>query len=260
MLHVRTHDYPLLVRRWERAAAAAGLEMREFAESGGFPIYCLASGPSRDDRPSLYISAGIHGDEAASTEGLINWVEKNPLVARAFRALIFPCLNPWGLVNNCRLDPRGRDLNRCFNMSRVPQIRAQVKILGRSRFDLALMLHEDFDARGIYIYEIAGRRPFWAEKFLEAAHLPHDPRRSIEGRRARNGIVRRKITPDLMPDWPEAFLLHFAHAKRTFTVETPSEFAIDARVAAQEAVLNVAAELCLREFLDQACSERKMPS
>ena len=250
MIHVRTHNYPALIRRWECAAAAAGLEIRAFAESGGFPIYCLESRPSRDERPSLYISAGIHGDEAASTEGLIHWAEKNPRVIRKFRALIFPCLNPWGLANNCRLDPRGRDLNRCFNKSRVPQIREQLKILGRSRFDLSLMLHEDFDAQGVYIYEVSGVRPFWAEKFLEAtaAHLPRDPRRSIEGRRARDGIVRRKITPDLMPDWPEAFLLHFAHATRTFTIETPSEFSIDARVAAQMAVLDVAAQLCLREF------------
>jgi hypothetical protein len=249
MLHVRAHDYPLLVRRWERAAAAAGLKMRKFAESGGCPIYCLASEPSHAGRPSIYLSAGIHGDEAAATEGLINWVEKNPRVIRKCRALIFPCINPWGLANNCRLDPRGRDLNRCFNKSRVPQIRAQMKIIGRSRFDLALMLHEDFDARGLYIYEIAGRRPYWAEGLLEAGtrHLPHDPRTSIEGRRARNGIVRRKITPDLMPDWPEAFLLHFSQASRTFTVETPSEFSIDDRVAAHEAVLDLAVRLCLAE-------------
>ena len=57
-----------------------------------------------------------------------------------------------------------------------------------------------------------------------------------------------QIYPDLMPDWPEAFLLHFSHATRTFTVETPSEFAIDARVAAHEAVLDAATELCLRQF------------
>ena len=250
MIHVRTHNYPALIRRWECAAAAAGLEIRAFAESGGFPIYCLASSPSRDGRPSLYISAGIHGDEAASTESLISWAEKNPRMIRKFRALLFPCLNPWGLVNNSRLDPRGRDLNRCFNRGRAPQIRSQLKILGASRFDLALMLHEDFDACGLYIYEVSGRRPFWAEELLKAAarHLPHDTRRSIEGRRAKNGVVRRKITPDLMPDWPEAFLLHFSHAARTFTIETPSEFDMDARVASHEAVLDVAADLCLREF------------
>ncbi|MFA7343256.1 MAG: M14 family metallocarboxypeptidase [Terrimicrobiaceae bacterium] len=250
MLHLRAHDYPHLVRRWKRAAEAAGLKMRTFAESGGLPIYCLESGPVRDERPAIYLSAGIHGDEPASTEGLISWVEKNPRVIRKFRSLIFPCLNPWGLVNNCRLDPRGRDLNRCYNKGRVPQIRAQVGVLGCSRFDLALQLHEDFDARGVYIYEVAGKRPFWAEDLLRAGtrELPPDPRASIEGRRARRGIVRRKLTPDLMPDWPEAFLLHFLHSARTFTIETPSEFAIDARVSAHGAILADALDKCLAEF------------
>ena len=249
MLHVRAHDYPFLIRRWKRAAAAAGLKMREFAESGGYPIYSLASETSAAGQPSLYISAGIHGDEAASTEGLIVWAEKNPRLLRKFRALIFPCLNPWGLVNNCRLDPRGRDLNRCYNNPRVPQIRAQVKVLGSSRFDLALQLHEDFDAHGVYIYEVRGKRPFWAEDLLKAGtlSLPPDLRTSIEGRAAKSGIVRRKITPDLMPDWPEAFLIHFRHAARTFTIETPSEFAIDARVSAQEAILTAALKKCLAE-------------
>jgi hypothetical protein len=250
MLHVRAHHYQLLVRRWKRAAAAAGLKMWTFAESGGYPIYCLASEAPHDERPSVYISAGIHGDEPAATEGLIGWAENNPGMIRKFRTLIFPCLNPWGLVNNSRLDSQGRDLNRCYNKSRVPHIRAQIKILARSRFDLSLQLHEDFDAHGLYIYEVADRRPFWGEDLLKAgvAHLPPDTRTSIEGRRARNGLVRRKITPDLMPNWPEAFLLHFFHASRTFTIETPSEFAIDARVAAHEAVLDAALKKCLLEF------------
>ena len=250
MLHVRAHDYQDLVRRWAGAAAAAGLKMRKYAENGGYPIYCLASEPSSVERPSIYLSAGIHGDEAAATEGLINWAEKNPRIIRKFRALIFPCLNPWGLVNNCRLDPKGRDLNRCYNKILVPQIRAQIKILGHSRYDLSLQLHEDFDAHGLYIYEVPSKRPYWAEELLKAGacHLPHDPRASIEGRRARNGIVRRKITPGLMPDWPEAFLLHFSHAPLTFTVETPSEFGIDDRVAAHEAVLDLALKKCLAEF------------
>lgn len=249
MLHARAHDYPLLLRRWARAAKPAGLAMREFAASGGYPVCCLASAHPPSGSPSVYVSAGIHGDEAAATEALVSWAEKNPGVLREARALIFPCLNPWGLVNNCRLDAEGRDLNRCYNRPSVPQIRGQLKILGRSRYDLALQLHEDFDARGIYVYEVPSRRPYWAEELLDAGarHVPRDPRTSIEGRRARNGIVRRKITPGLMPDWPEAFLLHFSHAARTFTVETPSEFSIDDRVAAHEAVLCAAFSKCLAE-------------
>ncbi len=250
MIHARSHDYPLLIRRWRRVALVARLRLQAFARSGGHPIYYLSSKPSENPRPSIYFSAGIHGDESAATEGLISWVEKNARAMRDFQACIFPCLNPWGLIANNRLDTRGRDLNRCFNKSHVPQIQAQLKILKGMRFDLALTLHEDYDAQGLYIYEVASKRPFWAEDLLKAAsrHVPSDPRSSIEGRRAKKGIVRRKVSPDMMPDWPEAFLLHFAHASRTFTVETPSEFSIDARVAAQESVIGRAVKKCLAEF------------
>jgi len=249
MIHLRSHDYTLLIRRWRRAAAAAGLRLQAFARSGGYPIYYLSSAPSAKPRPSIYFSAGIHGDEPAATEGLISWVEKNPRVLRGIQADIFPCLNPWGLVANNRLDIRGRDLNRCFNNPCVPQIRAQLKLFRQRRFDLALTLHEDYDARGLYIYEVPGRRPHWAEDLLQAAapHVPPDLRSNIEGRRAKGGIVRRKVSPDMMPDWPEAFLLHFSHAGRTFTIETPSEFSIDARVAAQVAVIDLAVRKCLAE-------------
>ena len=67
-------------------------------------------------------------------------------------------------------------------------------------------------------------------------------------RSARAGVVRRSITPELMPDWPEAFVLHFHHAARTFTVETPSEYSLDDRAAAQVAVISKAVALCCGEF------------
>lgn len=244
MRHTGAHNYSRLIQRWKRVATAAGLSLRRFAESGGHPIFYLSSPPTGHALPAVYLSAGIHGDEAAAPEALISWVEKDPQRLRKFQTLIFPCLNPWGLVNNCRTDICGRDLNRCFNNLRVPQIRAQLRVLENARFDLALTLHEDYDANGLYIYEIPGKRPYWAEELLRKARIPPDTRRSIEGRKVRKGVVRKKITPDLMPDWPEAFVLHFSHAARTFTVETPSEFAMDERVAAHEAILDAALKKC----------------
>ena len=61
-------------------------------------------------------------------------------------------------------------------------------------------------------------------------------------------MVRRTITPDLMPEWPEAFVLYFQNAVRIFTVETPSEFHLDDRVNAQIAMISKAVELCREEF------------
>ncbi len=245
----RAHDYSYVIRRWRALARRAGLTMASFAKAGGYDVFSLESTRATEKAPAVYFSAGIHGDEPASTEGLLLWAEKNAALLREINVLIFPCLNPWGLVSNSRLDFDGRDLNRGYN-AEIPQIVAQMRLLTGRRFDLALTLHEDYDARGLYIYEVPSRPRYWAEAMLQAAakNIPTDPRKKIEGRSARAGVVRRSITPDLMPDWPEAFVLHFHHAARTFTVETPSEFCLDDRVAAQVAVIAKAVSLCCAEF------------
>lgn len=250
LLHPQAHDYPHLIRRWRKLAPKAGLRLEKYASAGGYDLFCLVSRRSAPEAPSMYFSAGVHGDEAAATEGLIEWAEKNPRILQESQVLIFPCVNAWGLVNNCRRDADGRDLNRSFHLNSVPQIAAQLQRLTGRRFDLAMTLHEDYDARGAYIYEVPRQKPYWAEKLLLAAarHVPSDPRRSIEGRAARGGVIRPAVRRDSMPEWPEAFALYFGNAARVFTVETPSEFHLDDRIAAQAAILAKAAALCRSEF------------
>lgn len=248
--HDRAHDYPFLIRRWRRLAKRTGLKMARCAKAGGLDLFHLESTRAGKKAPSFYFSAGIHGDEPGATEGLLTWAEKNAALLRKVNVLIFPCLNPWGLAGNCRLDSEGRDLNRSYNNSAVPQIGAQIRIMGDRRFDLALALHEDYDARGVYIYEVPSQKKNWGELMLKAAakSIPAEPRKKIEGRAAQGGVVRRGIKPELMPDWPEAFILHFHHSARTFTIETPSEFHLDDRVEAQVAIISRAVELCQKEF------------
>ena len=60
-----------------------------------------------------------------------------------------------------------------------------------------------------------------------------DKRRKIDSHSARNGLIRRRIKPNLMRGHPEAFLLHFHHADRTFTLETPSEESLERRASLQ---------------------------
>lgn len=236
--HLRAHDYGWLVRRWRMLAAREGWTMRRFAQADGFPVYVVGS--ARRPGPRLYLSAGIHGDEPAATEALVAWCRKRARSLSRCEVLVFPCLNPWGLQHNNRHDARGRDLNRGYHRRDVAVIEAQKKILAGRFFDAAVMLHEDFDAHGVYLYEIPGARPFWGGKLLAAAgrHLPREPRASVEGRRCRGGLIRTRITPRTLPEHPEAFFLRFGHTMRSLTFETPSEFSLTARVRAHGAVLD----------------------
>jgi len=237
------HDYQRLVRRWRRVARVAGLKMTAFAQAGGYEVFRLTSRESAEG--GVYLSAGIHGDEPAATEGLISWAEAHPELLCSLPCVLFPCLNPWGLVNNSRCDEQGRDLNRTFQHDHVPHLQALKAYLKPLRFRLALNLHEDYDGHGLYIYELERHTPFWGEALIEIARplIPIETRTLIDNRRvSKPGLLRRKIHIEKFTAIPEAIYLHHHHAERTFTFETPSEFALEQRVRVQAALINE----CLR--------------
>ena len=238
----RCHDYVQLVRRWRAVARAAGMQLRFLASAGDYKTWYLKS-KSLCKTGGLYISTGIHGDEPGSVEALITWAEKNSRKLQQLPCIFFPCLNPWGLVNNRRHDQEGRDLNRMFHHDDIPVISAMKSLAKPHQFDVSLMLHEDYDGQGVYLYETERATPFWAESLIKVSNaiIPADSRIRIDGRKTtKPGIVRRKIKMKtfLKIGFPEAIHLHLYHSKRTFTIETPSEFALDQRVAAHMAIID----------------------
>lgn len=230
----RAHDYHALIRRWRNVARVSGWRMREYAQSDGYKAYFLQSA-ALETRGGIYISAGIHGDEPASTEGLVAWAERHSTSLAGLPAIVFPCLNPWGLVRNARHDASGRDLNRVWDSPTSPLVSKALERIRDHSFDLALTLHEDYDGQGFYIYEPARSRPYWGERLVASAAgiLPPDPRRTIDGRRARGGVIRPGMRTIPRDAQPEAVYLHLHHARRTFTFETPSEYSLDLRVNTQ---------------------------
>ena len=245
----QVRDYRLLMERWLKVCGRqSGLSMGVYAEADGYPLMVVESAFQIPGNPSLYLSAGIHGDEPAPVEALIGWAEENKGHLEAWNLIIFPCLNPWGLERNIRFDAEGRDLNRCYNSRKLPRITSQLDVIKCRRFDVAACLHEDYDARGFYLYEIAAARPHLGEEICRelSRFMTADSRSRIDGHRSRGGLIRRRIRPDMMSGHPEAFRIHFHHAARTFTLETPSESCLDDRVR------------CHKGFLDAVFRKPKM--
>jgi len=201
--------------------------------------------PALKDSGGVYLSAGIHGDEPAATEGLYQWAELHRSVLRELPVMVFPCLNPWGLIHNRRTDSENRDLNRCYNLDSIPRIQAQKEVLRARRFRLAICLHEDYDAQGAYLYEIRNKLTTFGQELLAAAgfYVPIDPRAKIEGRRADQGWIARKVNLKKFPVIAEAIYLAANHSDRTITTETPSEYDLSARVQAHIAMIQRAVEL-----------------
>ena len=106
----------------------------------------------------------------------------------------------------------------------------------------AICLHEDYDAQGLYAYEL-NRHPrhHIAEHCLKHAErfLSRDPRRVIEGRAARHAIIRPRRIP-MFGNLPEAVALYHAGTSCTLTFETPSEHSLATRTLAHTRLVEAA--------------------
>ena len=127
-------------------------------------------------------------------------------------------------------------MNRDYRSLKTEMVRAHTVWLARQpRFDVTLLLHEDWESNGFYLYELnPGRMPSFSEAIIKQVSTvcPIDTSPLIEGRAAENGVIC--ANPDLMerPDWPEAFYLIHHKSPLSYTLEAPSDFELSTRVNA----------------------------
>jgi predicted deacylase len=66
------------------------------------------------DGPSVFVSAGIHGDEVIGVEIVRRLLRSKNLKALRGTLIVVPIVNTFGFLNHSRYLPDRRDLNRCF--------------------------------------------------------------------------------------------------------------------------------------------------
>jgi hypothetical protein len=203
--------------------------------------------------PRFYLSAGIHGDEVAGPLAVLEMLRQPDFFAEV-DTTIFPILNPEGLARGLRGNYAGLDLNRDYRGARSTEIQSHLAILPTlGRYDSAMLLHEDFEGTGAYLYELNdGPIADLGQRIISAIgrHVPIDERPEIEEVEARGGIIQRADIIRRMgpianrPEWPEAIYLSVFHTDVSYTTETPMLQPLPNRVAAQiEAVRTMIAAL-----------------
>jgi protein MpaA len=194
-------------------------------------------------RLRVYLSTGIHGDEPAGPLAVRKLLRENEW-PDAVDLWLCPCLNPVGFLMNRRENAGNLDLNRQYREPQASETLVHIAWLERQpRFDLCLCLHEDWESHGFYIYELnPDRRPSLAEAAVEKVSevCPIDRSETIEGRSARNGIIRPDVDPRARPQWPEAFYLVTHKTRLSYTLEAPSDFPLTVRIAALVTAVNAA--------------------
>ena len=231
--------------------AAAGTHGWSIEEIHPSPRQILAfvrkSSESRRNR-RVYVSTGIHGDEPAGPLAARQLLQQNQWPPD-LDLWLCPCLNPTGFPANRRENAEGVDLNREYLEPKAAEVAAHIAWLQRQPgFDISFCLHEDWESKGFYVYELNPRDlPSMAETIVThvAEVCPVDPSEIIEGREAKGGIIRPDFDPRSRPLWPEAFFLLTYKSPRSYTLEAPSDFPLATRVAA----LVTGVRAALKEFI-----------
>jgi hypothetical protein len=170
-------------------------------------------------------------------------VRQNRWPADAHLTLI-PCLNPEGLDSNRREGPEGIDYNRDYRHPQSARTQAHRAWLDvQPGFEMGLLLHEDWEADGFYLYELcrAGAKCL-ADRIIDrvAEVCPILRAASADGWPADRGIVRPSADPMQRPEWPEALYLFQEKAPLCYTFEAPSDYELSVRVAALVRAVNAA--------------------
>jgi len=227
-------DIDALVATLVRSARKHGWSIDWLEGSRGLALPVLSRRP-RHNSFRLYLSAGIHGDEPAGPLAVHDLIVRNLWPPDA-GLWVCPCLNPSGFRQGTRRNLEGLDLNRDFLQPRSEEIQMHTRWLEQqTRFDLAICLHEDWEAKGFYLYDISSAAAeSKATDIINAVapFCPIDPATIIERRPAREGVIRPQFLPNRRRRWPEAFYLATRKSDIVYTFEAPSDYALEVRQAA----------------------------
>ncbi|EIP97919.1 putative deacylase [Opitutaceae bacterium TAV1] len=241
-------DPSALVAEAVALGASRGFSVEIFAEVTGVPLVALIR-PAPPDRPQIYLSAGIHGDEPAPPRALLRLLESGVFDNRAGWTLV-PMLNPAGFRLRTRENADGVDLNRDYFELRTTEVTSHLRWLkNRPSFHTVFCLHEDWESLGFYLYELnPAQRPSLADAMIAAAarHIPAEASPMIDGRpTAAPGLIRPDFDPATHTTGAEAVYLCRHHTTLSYTLETPSALALDLRIETMVAAVRAGLDALL---------------
>jgi hypothetical protein len=220
----------------------------------------MSLGTPEPKKLNATISAGIHGDEPAGVEAVIEFLSANVAnehLLSQFYFTIFPCDNPSGWELGTRENAVGIDLNREF-AARHPstEVALIMKALDGRCFDLVIEMHEDIDAPGFYMYELVNDpSKHVGEQIIQAvisAGYPVDERECIEGMQAFGGLIRPKKSRRFRKTHlPKAVYTYRTCGGHVITLEPPaSMLPLEDRVKIELMGMSIALDAAKKSKID----------
>ena len=217
----------------------------KFVQINDDPVCYHLSNP---EGKKLYVSSGIHGNEASGPIALNQFV-KYPSIFEGVDTTIFPILNRYGYAHNKRHNENDKDLNRDYKNALQNETKKHLKLIEDKQFDLAICLHESHKATGCFIYKPnRNKRLDVMEEILFAMSrvMPVDNRHTEWRIEIERGVL--KDTKYKEKHWTEA--VYFSHHDiPAFTIEVPSVVPLQQRIVTYQAALVKTVELLKENIL-----------
>ena len=241
-------NYDQIIRRLA-ALPPKAWRVRRVSTVWGYPWFAVERIVSRY-APTVLLTAGIHGEEPATVEGALHWLEHDEWAKWRVNWLVLPCINPYGWERNQRRNAQGRDLNRQFRgSSDCPEVALVKRLVLRRRFLFLLDFHEDVDASGYYVYELRAEPPFIGERIVKAVSkvIPINRDKVIDGRQTTGLALIRSGALNPRSRWPMAYHLFLNCTTHVLGSETPVHFPLEQRATAHNVALRTALGALVRK-------------
>lgn len=257
-------DYDGYLADFASAATQIGFTKETIAHIDGDPIdvwtrAAQTAQPAQPTQPTnrparLILSAGIHGDEPAGPAALLRFLQEGKYLSHEIDWVLMPALNPSGLRLGTRENADGIDLNRDFLRGDTTEVAAVIRWHKAQATppDAHFSLHEDWEAKGFYMYAInTGRYPCYATELVTrlCSRFRLQAVGPVDGHElTRTGLIGHEAAPDEPENWPEAIWIVKNFPTLSYTFEAPGGFTPQARVHA----LHIALEMAVRMFTELA--------
>lgn len=209
-----------------------------------YPIHQIRLASSADTPRRILITGGMHGDEPAGVEAVLQFLARNnTTLLKHFSFLVIPCINPYGYVHNTRETFGDIDINRAFETEDIAEVTIIKKALGQTQFALAIDFHEDYDATGFYLYEGKRDEKYIGPDLATAAKAigtidPDDPGEDAPD--LAEGVY--KVATSWGTQGLTPYLLHF-HSEHVIISETPTVWQLEQRAALHLTILDTALKI-----------------
>lgn len=230
-------DYSDLIRRLRQI----DLPHRIVGSVNTNPIYFFQIESLSSNPKLILIAGGVHGDEPAGVEAAIKFLERdNSELLAHFSFVVIPCINPAGYIYDTRENTDNVDINRSFETDEVVEAAIVKNAIRDMQFTLSIDFHEDYEAKGFYIYEGIRNEQYLGPKIAKVVKSigPIDAEDSGEETGAiAQGVY--KVASEWGLQGLAPYLLH-KHSEHVIITETPTVWDLDQRIALHLGVLDTA--------------------